>query len=123
MHTVVRSVVRPFLESAMDTTSIHDKLGTHIVPGSSPIYLLELTVLLFMLNSAGIRGLRKSLGDLELSLQHLQQDVEIPHITLVPHPLVKEVCFRLDQATCLCHSHISNHHPPTPFWTRWWTRL
>ena len=56
----------------------------------------------------GVRGLKKALGDLEMSLLHLQQDVEIPHIVLTPHPLVKEVR----------RASLPPRHPRKPRWFR-----
>ena len=45
-------------------------------------------------NETGVRGLKKSVKELELSLLQLQQDVHIPRVVLSPHPAVREVVER-----------------------------
>eukprot|EP00043_Microstomoeca_roanoka_P020037 m.234910 g.234910 ORF g.234910 m.234910 type:complete len:4574 (+) comp17091_c0_seq1:164-13885(+) len=46
---------------------------------------------------SGVRGLKKSVKDLELSLLQLQQDVHIPRVVLTPHPIVREVIERAER--------------------------
>ncbi len=40
---------------------------------------------------AGIKNASRSVSDLELALLHLQEDIEIPEINLIIHPVVKQL--------------------------------
>ena len=44
-----------------------------------------------LLFTSGIKSVTRAIADLELALLHLQDDIEIPEISLPIHPVVKQL--------------------------------
>ena len=65
LHNIINGAVTPYFNSAVIVQRQAEKLG--------------------------VKGVRKAMGDLELSLRQLQRDVQVPEVTLPIHPVVKEV--------------------------------
>eukprot|EP00052_Salpingoeca_macrocollata_P029602 m.302295 g.302295 ORF g.302295 m.302295 type:complete len:4671 (+) comp22998_c0_seq14:51-14063(+) len=65
LHSFIHCAINPYLNAVVSYQKAGDKLG--------------------------IKAVKKAVGDFELSLLHLQQDIDIPEITLVVNPTVKQV--------------------------------
>lgn len=68
LHSYVRDVVAPFFKSFVQTSGKADRDGDKMVP-----------------------SVQKNISELEIGLLHLQQNIDIPEITLVVHPVVQQV--------------------------------
>lgn len=54
-------------------------------------FLFHVLIFLNAGDEMGIKGVKKAVADMELSLQHLQQNVDIPEINIQVHPKVKDI--------------------------------
>ena len=68
LHSYVRDVVAPFFKSFVQTSGKADRDGDKMVP-----------------------SVQKNISELEIGLLHLQQNIDIPEITLVVHPVVVQI--------------------------------
>ena len=68
LHSYMREVVAPFFKSFVQSSGKADRDGDKMVP-----------------------SVQKNISELEIGLLHLQQNIDIPEITLVVHPVVQKV--------------------------------
>lgn len=55
-------------------------------------------------NKMGVPMAKKKMAELELSLLHLQQNVEIPEVSLNIHPVVQKAVDKVSQVSCFVHT-------------------
>ncbi|CAH7685017.1 dynein heavy chain, N-terminal region 1-domain-containing protein [Phakopsora pachyrhizi] len=90
LHNLVHLAVAPFFDAYVNSRTHSKNLnegaignpvdGSKVVPDSD--------------SKMGIPMTKKKFAELELSLLHLQQNVEIPEITLIIHPIIKNLIER-----------------------------
>jgi dynein heavy chain 1 len=74
LHSYVRDVVGPFFKSFVQASGKADRDGDKMVP-----------------------SVQKNISELEIGLLHLQQNIDIPEITLVVHPVVLQVVKKAEE--------------------------
>jgi hypothetical protein len=68
------------------------------------LVVFSLYIYAALMCAVGIKGVQKAITDLELSLVHLQQNIDIPDITLVINPVVKQISEQVLHLSRRCRS-------------------
>ncbi|KAI8449285.1 dynein heavy chain, N-terminal region 1-domain-containing protein [Phakopsora pachyrhizi] len=102
LHNLVHLAVAPFFDAYVNSRTHSKNLnegaignpvdGSKVVPGTSSAPAGNSTA--DSDSKMGIPMTKKKFAELELSLLHLQQNVEIPEITLIIHPIIKNLIER-----------------------------